>query len=213
MFRAGGALIIAAGLVAAGGWFGWLESKASHSSGLNAQSERVVELEKQLASAVTAHRLAEQRTAVEISMRETLAKELIESQAAASSRLETLTFLESLLTVNDRARAVRFVACELQPLGESRKFRYRGLLAQGINSAAEFNGKLVVSVDYMKRGQRNRFALGEDKPQLVHVKHYERLEGVIELPSDAQPQVLDARILSQDGKQVVAQCQKKVGGV
>ncbi|SFN12047.1 hypothetical protein SAMN05660284_00574 [Formivibrio citricus] len=211
--RAGIALMFIGGLLAAGGWLGWIESKAAHSSGFDAQTERVAELEKQVAAADAARRLAEQRAAVEIATRETLTRELAQSQAAASSRLETLTFLESLLTVNDRARALRFVACELQSLGDGRRFRYRGLLAQGFNSAAEFNGRLVVGVDYLKRGQRGRYVQGEDKPQPVHVKHYERLEGVIELPSDAQPQLLDARILSHDGKQVVAQCQKKVGGV
>lgn len=106
---------------------------------------------------------------------------------------------------------MRFFACELQPQGEPRKFRYRGLLAQGTNSAPEFNGRLVVSIDYLKRGQRGRYTLGEDKQVLVHVKHYERLDGVVELPADAHPQTLEARILTQDGKQVIAQCQKKIG--
>lgn len=205
-------LVLALLLLVVGGWLGWREADDAHRLGLSGQAERIVQLDKALASEVAARRMAEQQLAVERATRETLARDLASTQSEAAARQEALVFLDSLLTANDRTRAVRFVACELQAM-DNHKFRYRALLAQGINSAADFNGRLLVTVDYQQRGQRARHVLGQDKPLEVRVRHYERMEGELSLPAEAAPQALDIRVLSPDGRQVVAQCQKKTGGV
>ncbi|MDR3410321.1 MAG: hypothetical protein P4L87_05140 [Formivibrio sp.] len=199
-------------LVILGGWIGWHESALVHRADFSELSARVALLDHTLASEVATRREIEQQLIMERATRETLFKELAQAQTDAASRQEALVFLESLLTSNDRSRAVRLVACEMQLL-EAHQYRYRALLAQGFNSSMEFNGRLVVSVDYLRRGQRNSLVLGGDKPLPVRVRHYERVEGELTLPAEAVPQALDVRILSLDGHQVIAQCHKKIGSV
>ncbi len=205
-------LLMAAVLVLAGGWLGWHESTLVHRADSSGLFARVALLDKMLASEVAARRWTEQQFTVERATREALVKELALAQGEAASRQEALIFLESLLTSQDRSRAVRLVACELQLL-DARRYRYRALLAQGASSDAEFNGRLSVGVDYLRRGQRGSVVLGDEKPLLVRIRHYERVEGELTLPAEAVAQALDVRILSSDGRQVIAQCHKKTGGV
>lgn len=212
ILRASGLLLLAVLLGVLGAWLGWREAVAVHQAGFSGQSDRIEKLDRALASEVDARRLLDQQLTMERATREMLAKELALAQAQAATRQEALTFLDALLTSNDRSRAVRLVACELQPV-EARQYRYRALLAQGFNGAAEFSGRVLVNVDYQRRGQRGRLTLGQDKPIPVLVKHYDRAEGELTLPSDAIPLSVDIRVLSLDGRQVVAQCQKKIGGV
>ncbi len=204
-------LLAAAALILVGGWMGWHESARVHRADASGLFARVALQDKMLASEVAARRWGEQQLTMERATRELLVKELAQAQAEAASRQESLIFLESLLTSSDRSRAVRLVACELQPL-EGRQYRYRALLAQGANSDAEFVGRLFVGVDYLRRGQRGRLVLGGEKPLPVRVRHYERVEGELTLPAEAVAQALDVRILSPDGRQVIAQCHKKMGG-
>lgn len=203
-------LLIVAALIGVGGWIGWRESARVHRADSSELSARAALLDQTLASEVAARRVLEQQLAMERSTRVTLAEQLAQSQADAASRQEALVFLESLLTSNDRSRAVRLVACEMQVF-EARRYRYRALLAQGFNSDAQFNGRLQISVDYLRRGQRGNVVLGSEKPLPVQIKHYERVEGALDLPADAIPQMLEVRLLSADGRQVIAQCRKKMG--
>lgn len=203
-------LLVAAVLIGVGGWAGWRESALAHRADSSELSARVALLDRTLASEVAARRGLEQQLVVEQSTRATLAEQLAQSQADAASHQESLVFLESLLTSNDRSRAVRLVACEMQVL-EARRYRYRALLAQGFNSDAQFNGRLQVSVDYLRRGQRGSVVLGGEKPLPVQIKHYERVEGELGLPAEAIPHMLEVRLLSADGRQVIAQCRKKMG--
>lgn len=203
--------VMACVLLTVTGWAGWFVAKLQYQTDLAGRSGQIGALEASLASEVVAHRLTQQQLVVERATREVLASELAQVQAEAVSRQESLAFLDSLLTSNDRSRAVRLLACELQTV-DVRRFRYRALVAQGFNSDAEFAGKLLVTVEYVRRGQRGRVVLGEDKPLPVRVKHYERAEGELVLPADAVPQQLDIRILPENGRQALAQCRRKIGG-
>ena len=202
-------LLLLSAATALGGWLGWHGSERQLKKTFAGQSERVVTLEAMLASEVAKRQLVQQQLIVEQSTRTMLASELAQVQAETASRQESLLFLDSLLTSNDRIRAVRLVACELQGL-EARRYRYRALLAQGINRDEEYRGRLIVGVDFVLKGKRGRVAVGEDKPLTVQVKHYERVEGEVSLPADARPQALDVRIVSMDGRTLVAQCHKKL---
>lgn len=212
LLRGGLLFFLAAVLLGGGGWMGWNHGGEVLQRSLDRQSRRIVQLEDQVASEMAARRLAEQQLTVERATRETLARELTRSQAQAVAQKEALAFFDSLLTANDRSRQIRVVACELQALG-GQKFRYRALFAQGADNAAEFTGQLVVGVDYLQRGQRGRFVVGEDKPQSLRVRHYERTEGELTLPANAVPQALDIRVLAPEGRRVVAQCHRKTGEI
>lgn len=204
-------LLLLSAATALGGWFGWSESERRLKETFMGQFERVVELESALASEVAMRQLIQQQLVIEKTTRSMLERELGLAQAEAASRQESLTFLDSLLTSNDRTRAIRLVACELQGL-DARRYRYRALLAQGANRDEEYRGRLIASVDFMQKGRRGRVASGEDKPLVVKVKHYERVEGEVILPADAYPQALDVRIVSMDGRMLAAQCHKKLEG-
>lgn len=196
-------------LVVAGG-LGWFVARMQFQRDLAGQSGRIEQLEAAVAAEVIAHRLTQQQLVVEKSTREALASELAQVQAEALSGQESLAFLDSLLTSNDRRQAVRLLACELQPQ-EPGRFRYRALVAQGFNSDAEFLGRLVVAVEYVRRGQRGRVVLGEGSALPVRVRHYERTEGSISLPVDAVAQQLDIRVLAETGNRMMAQCRRKIG--
>lgn len=205
-------VISGASLLAVGFWLGQRQADALHQANYSGQTGRITSLTQSLASEVVARRLAEQKLIVEQSTREALTRELARSQAESASRQESLALLDSFLTTNDRSRAARLISCDLQ-VQEGHKYRYRALLAQGINSATEFSGRLLVSVDYLRKGQHGRLVLGEEKPLPVKIKQYERMEGGIELPSEAIPQLISVQVLSADGHEVITQCQKKSGGV
>lgn len=206
-------LLLVVALLGFGFWLGWRDASITHRLGVDSRIARIEQLEKAVASAVAAQRLAEQNLAVEQSTRTTLARQLVQAQADLTSRQESLVFLDSLLTANDRSRSLRFVACELQASDKAHEFRYRALLAQGATNSVELTGRLEISVDYIRKQKRTRMTLGTDKPIAVKIRHYERADGALTLPADAIPQALEMRVLSSDGRQVIAQCQKKMGGV
>jgi hypothetical protein len=155
--------------------------------------------------------LLDQQLIVERTTRETLAKDLRDAQLEAQVRQQALDFYDHLLISNDRSRPARFAGCEWRAQGDNR-YRYRLLLAQGQNSAADYNGRVVVVVAYLLDKKLSRTVLGEDRPMPVKFRHYQRLEADLALPAGAQPQTLEARIMSPDGRQQVASCQKRIGG-
>lgn len=209
IFRALLGLALLSAAVLLGGWLGWYEAERRLKEAFAGQYERMTALETSLASEVAARQVVQQQLIVEQSTRSMLGSELAQAQAEIASQQEALLFFDSLLTSNDRARAVRLVACELQAV-DARRYRYRALLAQGLNRDEEYQGRLIVAVDYTLKGKRGRVSVGEEKPVTVQIKHYERIDGVITMPADAQPQALDVRIVSANGQTLAAQCRKKL---
>ena len=205
-------LVLAFALVGVGAYFGWHEARMYERAKMTSQLERAVESESLLEQERSARRSAEQQLTMERATRETLAKDLSKVQAELASRQRALVFLDSLLTANDRSREVRFVACELRNI-EKNRYRYSALVAQGLNRAAEFSGRLLLNVDYAHGAQRGRLTLGKDTAIPLVFKHYERAEGEVVIPLEHVPTSMEIRVLSSDGRKVVAQCQKKLGAV
>lgn len=205
-------IVLAGALLAAGVYVGWLEAKKYERAKIAKEMAYAKESTSLLEQERAARRSVEQELTMERATREALSIDLAKAQAELASRQKALTFLDSLLTANDRSREVRFVGCELRAI-EKNRYRYSALLAQGLNRAAAFEGRLLVNVGYSHSGQQGRVSLGKDKNIPLSFMHYERAEGEFVIPTDASPTSLEIRVLSSDGRRVITQCQKKLGAV
>ena len=127
------------------------------------------------------------------------------------SKVEIMQLLHRLS--RETGKSIFFFPADLGGgLGEG-CYRYRLLLAQGQNHAADFSGRVVVVVNYQHEKKSARMSAGESSPLRVKFRHYQRLEGDMRLPDGALPQQLEARVWIEGGSQVVASCQKRIGGV
>lgn len=199
------------GVLGLGAWSGYWWSLRENGDVATRQARDLKRLRDELLQQKDQLTLQGQQLIVEKTTREALSRELRDAQAEVQVRQQALDFYDHLLVSNDRGRPVRFAACEWRALGEGR-FRYRLLLAQGQNHAADFSGRVVVMVSYLHEKKSGRVAVGEDRPMSVKFRHYQRLEGDLSLPSGALPQQLEARVLGEGG-QLAAACQKRIGGV
>ncbi|MGE5470174.1 MAG: DUF6776 family protein [Bacteroidota bacterium] len=119
-----------------------------------------------------------------------------------ASLKEDILLFERLIPVLGEEAAVRIENFRLVAEGRGR-YRYRLLLAfQPSRQAPDFHGRLQLAVAYSLAGHEQQRLL-PDKPEagadyLVDLKHFQRREGVIELPPDAAIKSIEARILLGD---------------
>ncbi|UXY16874.1 hypothetical protein N8I74_07620 [Chitiniphilus purpureus] len=203
-------LSVAAGIGGGAAYWGYLRGLESAAADL---SSRVTDAQTNR-SALDASRIREdtlhQQLRMAESARSALAQALAQAQQEAAQAREALAFFDSLLTSNDRASPARFAACEFEPRTGVR-WRYRVLLVQGVDRTAELQGELLISV-LLKDGAAQQQRMQASR-QPVRMRHYQRIEGEITLPPGARPMQLEARFLAAGDARVVAQCQKKTGGV
>lgn len=212
LFSAGLLLAMILGALVLGGWGGYWWSMHERGDDFVEQAQELERLRGELLQHKEQLKLKDQQLLVEKTTLASLSRELRDAQAEVQVRQQALDFYDHLLVSNDRARPARFAACEWRALGEGR-YRYRLLLAQGQNHAADFSGRVVVVVNYQHEKKSARMSAGESSPLRVKFRHYQRLEGDMRLPDGALPQQLEARVWIEGGSQVVASCQKRIGGV
>jgi len=205
-------LLLVLGCLALGRWAGYWWSTRERGEDFIRQSRELARLQAELSRQQEALRLKDQQLLVEQTTRTALSRELRDAQSEVQVRQQALDFYDHLLVSNDRGRPARFAACEWRALGDGR-YRYRLLLAQGQSHAADFSGRVAVMVNYQHEKKSGRVSAGEDSPLPVKFRHYQRLEGEMRLPDGAQAQQLEARVFMDGGKQPVASCQKRIGGI
>ncbi|WP_148715112.1 DUF6776 family protein [Chitinolyticbacter meiyuanensis] len=202
-------LLILGGIAGGAAWWAYHEGEARALGRLSSSEADVADAHRRLLGSRENEARLRQQLQVAEAARASLAQSLDAAQRDAAQAREALAFFDTLLTSNDRTEPVRFVACEFDPTTDAAHWRYRVLLVQGVDRTEEIKGDLVVSIQ-LRQGAATRKTIDLPK-QAISVRHYRRIEGEVALPSDTRPVVMDVRMQGSSG--VLAQCQKKMGGV
>ncbi|TJZ73341.1 DUF6776 family protein [Chitiniphilus eburneus] len=202
-------LVVALFGVAAAYW-GYQYGRRDATGGVVQLEGDIARTKAALAASRERESMLHQQLRVAESARGALEETLTDAQAETAQAREALAFFDSLLTSNDRARPVRFAACEFDFTGPQR-WRYRILLVQGVDRTADLEGNLEISVQL--KGAVHQPQRIDAPRQAISVRHYRRIEGEVALPAGAQPTQMEARLLVAGEAKPIAQCQKKTGGV
>lgn len=132
-----------------------------------------------------------------------LAAQLTALEAENVRLKEDLLFFESLLPANTGAGglAIRRLKVELVNPGQ---LRYRILVMQGGKAGAAFSGSLQLVLTALQNGKTINLTFPNDNLPVVEreqyalgFKHYQRLEGVVNVPQGMTVQSMQARILEK----------------
>ncbi len=105
---------------------------------------------------------------------------------------DDLGFFQKLLPVSGSGGiAIRGLQAEVLA---GAQLKWQVLVFQAIKNPAEFSGKLDLTFSGVRNGKPWSMSLPESE-QALQFKQYRRLEGVIELPSDAVLKMVSARIM------------------
>lgn len=202
-------LLIFAAALAGGIWYGFQAGQVHAQNSMSSEAAALVRNASALAEAKARLTAQTQQLQITESARAALAADLADAQQDLARSHESLAFFETLLTTNDRAHQVSFALCEFDAAGKG-QWHYRLLVVQGVNQAPEFDGQLSIVATSKVGGKISRIDV---PPQPVRVKHYQRLEGDLTLPSGVMPDSFEATLGIKDTRATLAQCQKKPGGV
>lgn len=196
-------------MLAAGYWLGQRQLLTLQAQVQSEHHSSTQKTQAQIASLAAQSALLAQQVTILSSERDALVRQQNQAQQDLSAMRETVSFFESLLQSNDRARIANFVACDLQAI-EPGKYRYRLLLVQGTNRTDELLGRLQVNLQYLDAGKKGRISQGLDPLIPVKAKHYAKLEGELAPPAGASNLLMDVQFFGEEGNQVQASCQKKI---
>ena len=202
-------LILLVAVLAAGGWYGFRAGETHAQTNMSHEAADLLRNANALTDANTRLTAQTQQLKITEAARAALAVDLADAQQDLARSHESLAFFETLLTTNDRAHQVSFALCEFDAAGKG-QWHYRLLVVQGVNQAPEFDGQLSIAANSRTGGKTSRIDM---PPQQVRVKHYQRLEGDLTLPSGLIPDSFEATLGMKDTRATLAQCQKKPGGV
>lgn len=132
-----------------------------------------------------------------------LAKQVTTLEAENVRLKEDLLFFESLLPADTSAGglAIRRLKVEMAGPGQ---LRYQVLVMQGGKGAAAFVGVLQLALTAVQNGQNTVINFPNDKlpaggkdKYALSFKHYQRLEGVINVPEGMTVKTVQARVLDR----------------
>jgi hypothetical protein len=133
-------------------------------------------------SLLTAEKAAQDKLAVQVRLLETDNRAL----------RDDLGFFEKLMpSTGSESIAVRGLQAEL--LGGGAQIKWQALVIQPTKNAAEFNGKIELTLGGTQAGKPWTMAL-PGGPQALQVKQYRRLEGVVDLPAQVVVKTISAKV-------------------
>lgn len=162
---------------------------------------RELEAERsRLTATVTA---LEAQMKVERAAQEQLAKQAEEVGAEANRLREDLSFFESLLPTKANASGILIRSFRMQAAdGAPESMRYRLLVQQAGKPERDFVGAVQLQVNYSRDGANFSFQLPdpsvpESRRALeLNFRHYQRVEGTLNLPAGAQPKSVVVKIMA-----------------
>jgi len=206
--------VLVGGVLAAGAYDAGRRSVGPVTVPLADSAEAAAQLRQQLAD-LTAERdrlratanTAEAELQMSRAAQERLAQQFKAAEAETGQLKEDLGFFESLLpatgdTSGIHVRSFRVSLDQAQP----RAVHYRLLAMQGGSKAfveqSEFKGELQFTVSAIRGGKPLTLALpqpGDPPLPAVRLTHYQRLEGDLRIPQDAEVRSVSVRIV-QNGQ-------------
>jgi cell division protein FtsL len=161
---------------------------------------RELEAERsRLTATVTA---LEAQMKVERAAQEQLAKQAEQVGAEANRLREDLAFFESLLPAKANASGILIRSFRMQADGAPEAMRYRLLVQQAGKPERDFVGAVQLQVNYSRDGANFAFQLPdpsvpESRRALeLNFRHYQRVEGTLNLPAGAQPKSVVVKIMA-----------------
>ena len=133
--------------------------------------------------------------------KEVLSKQIVTLQQENTQLKEEAAFFEKLIGNKNSAKnglAVQRLQAERDSVGA---YRFRALVVQG-NAESPFKGRLslIATIVMDNTGKRISINLPEEQPNLIaslvlDFKAYQRVEGVFNVPANAQLKILQVRVL------------------
>jgi hypothetical protein len=110
---------------------------------------------------------------------------------------DDLSFFEGLLPAGAQGVAIRSFRVEM---AEPRQLRYRLLLMQGGRTVSDFTGNYQLVLTMFQNGKNAMMTL--PKPEAaasfrLSFKHYQRVEGVLDIPEGATVKSVQVKILEK----------------
>lgn len=145
-----------------------------------------------------------------VGARDVLSKQIVALQAENTQLKEETAFFEKLLgsaTGGKNGLAVQRLQAERETVDS---YRFRALVVQG-SAEAPFKGRVnITATAVTDSGKRLTFNLPEEQPDLqsslaLDFKAYQRVEGVIKVPANAQLKTLLMRVTPQGANAAKAQ--------
>ncbi len=143
-----------------------------------------------------------------VGAKDVMAKQLLSLQQENTQLKEETAFFEKLI---GSAGAKNGLAVQrLQAERETADtYRFRALVVQGSADAA-FKGRMLITASLVNDNKRTTLNLPEDQPDLaptltLDFKAYQRVEGMIKVPSGAQIKTLQVRVFQSGAKEPKAQ--------
>ncbi|AMO23581.1 hypothetical protein GCM10027034_38840 [Ramlibacter solisilvae] len=133
------------------------------------------------ASLITAEKAAQERLGAQIKL----------LQAENRSLRDDLAFFERLIPASG-SEGVAIRALQAEVLGKQLKWQM--LVIHPVKNAAEFHGKLEVSIAGMLDGKPWTMEL-PGGPQALQFRQYRRIEGMVELPAQAVVKNVSAKVV------------------
>ncbi|WP_243656844.1 DUF6776 family protein [Paucimonas lemoignei] len=144
---------------------------------------------------------AESQLQIERSAQKQLAAQ-VKTLIAENARLkEDLAFFESLLPSSTGAAGIAIRRLTAEMIAPN-QLKYRLLVMQGGKGERNFVGNLQLTVNVVREGKNAMMIFpdnksGETEKFKLTFQHYQRLEGVLNLPEGATVQTVQARILEK----------------
>lgn len=205
--KLGGAVLLLAVCLGAGIWL-FQRVRAVDGFDPRASLARQEDLQKQLEKLsqerdrlTTIANAAESRQNMDQSAQKQLVQQVRNLEAENVRLKEDLAFFEKLLPANTGASGISIRRIKLEAVAPN-QLRYRLLVMQGGKGDHQFDGELQLSVSGMQGGKSAIMLFPDAKSNdadkyKISFKHYQRLEGMLNLPDGFVVNSVQARVLQK----------------
>lgn len=166
---------------------------------LRSQAREAEAERSRLQATVTA---LEAQMKVDRAAQEQIVRQAGEFEAEAIRLREDLAFFESLLPAKANATGILIRSFRMQPDGSPGSLRYRLLVQQAGKPERDFVGSVQMQVSFVRDGRSmtlqvpNPAVPESGQPLELRFRHYQRVEGSVELPEGATARSVVVRIMA-----------------
>lgn len=172
---------------------------------IEALQSRIETLQLELAAAKTAAGVAESNAKVERAAQERLAQQVRSLEVDNATLKQDLAFFEGLLPENVAAGevGVRINRFRVEREGDGGQYRYRMLVVHNASKQSrDFRGELQFLLKVQQAGKDAMIPIPPDGATdrdryRLDVKHFQRAEGALSVPSGAVLKSVEVRIISE----------------